>query len=68
MSGGTCRDSRGAALTARNTATMGAGLKKQFLAFEQLMDSAALASVKHETNDWEAEYAAVGQHTESREL
>jgi hypothetical protein len=50
------------------TATMGAGLKKQFLAFEQLMDSAALASVKHETNDWEAEYAAVGQHAEPRPL
>ena len=28
------------------TATMGAGLKKQFLAFERLIDSAALAGIK----------------------
>jgi hypothetical protein len=50
------------------TATMGPGLKKQFLAFEQLMDSAALASIKRETNDWESEYAAAGQHAEVRPL
>ena len=38
----------------------GRRLKKQFLAFERLIDSAALASIKRETNDWEAEYAALG--------
>jgi Domain of unknown function (DUF4416) len=50
------------------TATMGAGLKKQFLAFERLIDSSALASIKRETNDFEAEYAAVGWHPEPRPL
>jgi Domain of unknown function (DUF4416) len=50
------------------TATMGAGLKKQFLAFERLIDSAALASIKRETNYYEAEYAALGQHAEQRPL
>lgn len=50
------------------TATMGAGLKKQFLAFERLIDSADLASIKRETNDCEAEYAASGRHPEARPL
>ena len=49
-------------------ATMGTGLKKQFLAFERLIDSAALAGIKRETNDYEAEYAALGQHAEQRPL
>ena len=50
------------------TATMGEGLKKQFLAFERLIDSSELASIKRETNDWEAEYAALGRHAEPRPL
>ena len=50
------------------TATMGAGLKKQFLAFQRLIDSASLASIKSETNDCEAEYAALGRHAEPRPL
>src|SRR5690242_1339087 len=50
------------------TATMGPGLKKQFLAFEQPLDSAALASIKRETNDWESEYAEAAQHAEVRPL
>jgi hypothetical protein len=50
------------------TASMGEGLKKQFLAFERLIDSSALAGIKHETNDWEAEYAALGRHAEQRPL
>jgi hypothetical protein len=50
------------------TATMGAGLKKQFLAFEALIDSGDLASIKRETNDCEAEYAALGRHLEPRPL
>lgn len=54
--------------TAYYTATMGEGLKKQFLAFEKLIDSSALAGIKRETNDWEAEYAALGRHAESRPL
>jgi hypothetical protein len=49
-------------------ATMGAGLKKQFLALERLIDSSTLASIKRETNDWEAEYATLGRHREPRPL
>jgi hypothetical protein len=50
------------------TATMGASLKKQFLAFERLIDSAELASIKRETNNYEAEYAALARHAEQRPL
>jgi Domain of unknown function (DUF4416) len=49
-------------------ATMGPGLKKQFFAFEQLIDPAALASIKRHSNHSEAEYAAVGRHAEPRPL
>ena len=50
------------------TATMGTDLNKQFLAFERLIDPAALAAIKLRTNDWEAEYAALGRHAEPRPL
>jgi hypothetical protein len=50
------------------TATMGAGLKKQFFAFERLIDPGALAGIKCDTNRWEAEYAGLGRHEESRPL
>jgi hypothetical protein len=50
------------------TATMGAGLKKQFFAFERLIDPAALAGIKVATNEWEAQYAALGLHPELRPL
>jgi hypothetical protein len=50
------------------TATMGTELKKQFLAFEQLIDPAALAEIKRAMNDYEAEYSALGRHTEPRPL
>ena len=50
------------------TPTMGAELKKQFLAFERLVDSSELAAIKRETNEWEAEYAALGRHAEPRPL
>jgi hypothetical protein len=49
-------------------ATMGTGLKKQFLAFERLIDPATLAEIKRQTNDWEAQYAALGRHAEPRPL
>lgn len=49
-------------------ATMGAGLKKQFLAFERLVDPGLLAAIKRRTNEWEAEYAAAGKHAEPRPL
>jgi hypothetical protein len=50
------------------TPTMGAGLKKQFFACERLIDPAALAAIKRQTNDWEAEYAARAHQPEPRPL
>lgn len=50
------------------TATMGANLKKQFLTFERLIDPGALADIKRQTNNWEAEYAATADHVEPRPL
>jgi Domain of unknown function (DUF4416) len=50
------------------TRTMGVGLKKQFFAFEQLIDPGQLATIKRETNGWEAAYAALGRHAEPRPL
>jgi hypothetical protein len=49
-------------------ATMGTDLKKQFLAFERLVDPATLADIKRQTNDWEAEFTALGRHPEPRPL
>ncbi|MCI0492861.1 MAG: DUF4416 family protein [Planctomycetes bacterium] len=49
-------------------ATMGAGLKKQFLAFEQGIDPGVLADIKRQTNSWEVEYASLGRHAEPRPL
>jgi len=50
------------------TATMGTDLKKQFAVFERLVDPAALADIKRQTNAWESEYAALGRHAEPRPL
>jgi hypothetical protein len=49
-------------------ATMGTDLKKQFFAFEPLVDPSALAGIKCQTNRWEAEYASLGRHPEPRPL
>src|SRR5579871_1190904 len=49
-------------------ASMGAGLKKQFLAFEKLVDPALLIDSKLQTNQWEADYAALGQQADARPL
>jgi Domain of unknown function (DUF4416) len=48
--------------------TMGADLKKQFLACERLIDPVQLAQVKCQTNRWESDYAALGRHPEPRPL
>lgn len=48
--------------------TMGSGLKKQFLAFDRLIDPGELAAIKCRTNQWEAEYAGLGRHPEPRPL
>ncbi len=49
-------------------ATMGTGLKKQFVACEVPVDPARLPEVKRDTNTWEAEYIALGRHAEPRPL
>lgn len=49
-------------------ATMGSDLKKQFVAFQTLIDPVMLAEIKRETNSWESEYAALGFHPEPRPL
>lgn len=49
------------------TATMGGDLLKQFWAFG-MIDPGALAAIKLQTNDWEAEYAAFARHPEPRPL
>jgi hypothetical protein len=49
-------------------AEMGPGLKKQFWAFAQPIDPSRLAAIKRQTNEWEAEYAALKIHAEPRPL
>lgn len=49
-------------------AEMGVGLKKQFWAFATPIDPGRLAAIKLATNQWEADYAAVGLHPEPRPL
>lgn len=48
--------------------TMGDGLLKQFTALEQLIDPGKLATIKRQTNAWEAERAASHLHAEPRPL
>jgi hypothetical protein len=50
------------------TPTMGADLKKQFFAFDRLIDPGELSAIKRQTNEWEATYAAMGSHSEPRPL
>jgi len=50
------------------TATMGGDLKKQFVASATLIDPGELPQIKCATNNWEAEYAALGHHSEPRPL
>ena len=49
-------------------ASMGPDLHKVFFAFTDLIDPGRLADIKHETNTWEEEYAALGEHGEPRPL
>lgn len=50
------------------TASMGPGLKKQFLAFEQLIDPATLPVIKRATNDLELAYKDASAWPEARPL
>ncbi len=49
-------------------ATMGTGLKKQFLVFDKLIDPGTLPQIKHATNAMERAYAEQQKHPESRPL
>ncbi len=49
-------------------ATMGAAIQKLFWIFEQPMPPDELPALKLATNQWEAEYAALGLHPEPRPL
>ncbi len=48
--------------------SMGADLKKTLFVFSNLIDPAALADLKHETNRWEQQYAQQFPSPESRPL
>jgi hypothetical protein len=50
------------------TPTMGPNLGKTFYAFDCNYDPGDVATTKHQTNAWEAEYAALGRHDEPRPL
>ncbi|HMP05603.1 MAG TPA: DUF4416 family protein [Lacipirellulaceae bacterium] len=47
---------------------MGDGLKKQLWALAEPVDPGQLAAIKLQTNLWEQQYAALGDHPESRPL
>jgi hypothetical protein len=49
-------------------AEMGTGLKKVFFAFENLVDPACLADIKHQANRWEVEYRERAAWPELRPL
>ncbi len=48
--------------------TMGPDLRKQFLAFESLIDPAELVLCKETSNQWEVDYQRLGWHPEPRPL
>jgi hypothetical protein len=48
--------------------TMGGGIKKQFFAFERLVDPERLVDFKLQANAWETEYATLDKHPEPRPL
>lgn len=48
--------------------TMGPEIKKTFWAFRERIAPERLVEIKRLTNDWEAEYAALGKHPEPRPL
>ena len=50
------------------TQSMGTELKKQFLAFETLIEPGEIAPTKLLSNEWEKQYAAENQHAEVRPL
>ena len=48
--------------------TMGSRLQKRFFAMAEPVDSGRLAEIKLATNQWELDYAALGEHPEPRPL
>jgi len=49
-------------------ATMGEGILKSFLAFENLIDPGRLADIKRQSNDWEEEFRVSHHFPETRPL
>ena len=49
-------------------ASMGTGLKKQFLTFQNLFNPGQLPQVKRWSNEWEQKYALQSDHPEPRPL
>jgi hypothetical protein len=54
--------------TSYYTASMGTDLKKQFMAFERLIDPASIADTKHRSNRWEADFKTQFHYPEIRPL
>lgn len=50
------------------TQSMGTELKKQFLAFDELLDPVDLARCKLQSNQWELDYQTQSNHTEERPI
>ncbi len=48
------------------TDSMGTDLKKQFIAFERLLDPGNIAPTKHLSNQWEQEFATANAYPEQR--
>ncbi len=49
-------------------ASMGDALKKQFIAFERLIDPAAIAGTKHQSNSWERDFKSENSYPQDRPI
>lgn len=49
-------------------ASMGDALKKQFIAVERLIDPAAIAGTKHQSNSWERDFKSENSYPQDRPI
>jgi hypothetical protein len=54
--------------TSYYTQSMGSDLKKQFIAFERLIDPSEIAATKHLSNHWEEKFRSESEFPESRPI